>query len=583
MFNINRKLRSQPQRQTKALPLIAAILFIGSCASQPNESINTNTHGVSVAAHPEAARVGAEILQAGGNAVDAAIATGFAIAVVEPTMNGIGGRSLALVRTGEGRVHAYDAMTEIPASYVRPEEPKRDGYGVIATPGMVAALGRLHQEHGSLPWASLLAPAIHLAEEGFALLPGEAARQAQAKENFQDNLGFQQVFLTSAGDTYAAGETLRQPGLAGTLKTIANEGAMAFYEGDIAASIASDMRANGGHVTADDLATYRVRDGRYISTRYRDFEIHAMAAPGGGGLVIKTLNMLENFDLSNMSNAAWAATVNQALALSVNTMQTDYKETDLDQVVSKEWARGMAKEISVPELRSAEQPSTHPAALIAQHDWTGASWGTDSHHTTHFVTADCEGTTVSITQTLGPLFGSKVITPGLGFVYATTMGTYLAAADESPGSRPRTTISPTIITRDGEIEFVLGAAGGLRIASGIVQTISRYVDHGLSLEQAVAAPRIHPNRFVDEATGARTAMPLSFHAETTPETGWQPQDVESWRAAGFEVQVNDRVGAFSRVHAAGRDASGWYGVADPDWEGVSVSADVSFCSRSTGP
>ena len=202
----------------------------------------------------------------------------------------------------------------------------------------------------------------------------------------------------------------------------------------------------------------------------------------------------------------------------------------------------------------------------------------DSHHTTHFVTADCNGMSVSITQTLGPVFGSKVITPGLGFVYATTMGSYLNAADVRPGSRPRTTISPTFVTRNGKLEFVLGAAGGLRIASGIVQTISRYIDHGMSLQDAVAAPRIHPNRLTDEQTGFRSATPMAFHAETTPATGWAQQDVDNWRAAGFEVQENEKVGAFARVHAAGRESGLWYGVADSDWEGIAIPPEASACT-----
>ena len=229
---------------------------------------------------------------------------------------------------------------------------------------------------------------------------------------------------------------------------------------------------------------------------------------------------------------------------------------------------------------TAYESGIEQSQLIADNtDWSGNSWGPDSHHTTHFVTADCKGMVVSITQTIGPVFGSKVITPGLGFVYASTMGTYLSASDQAPGSRPRTTIAPTIVTKDGKTVMVLGAAGGLRILSGIAQTISRHIDRGLVIKEAVAAPRIDPERIPNDESGKRRFDGMKFTAEFTPKNGWIKTDSIKWTKAGFGVEGITRYGAFGRVHAVNFNpaTNTWTGVADPDWEGTAEGPVKSDC------
>lgn len=561
----------------------------------PPQKVLAGRQGMVVTAHPEATAAAASMLAKGGNAADAAVAAGFAISVLEPTMNSIGGRSQVLVRTAAGEYMAINGMTEIPASYERPEVPDKNGYGVIATPGVVAALAKLHEKQGSLPWAEVLAPAINLAQNGVVMLPGEAARHALGLKDVQGNPGFQQNILQADGSTYPAGALFKQPALANTLKIIARDGPQSFYQGEIAEAIAADMAANGGHVTLADLNGYEALAGRYVSTSYRDVEIHTIAAPAGGGLVVKALNILENFDLSKLNDLEWAAVMNQALALSVRTMQHDYEERDLGLVTSKVWAAEAAKQVRVPEISMPEvqlpemglsQIELRPEKLASLDmttgvDWAGDSWGEDSHHTTHFVTADCAGMTVSITQTVGPMFGSKVMTPALGFAYASTMGSYLSSAAQSPGSRPRTTIAPTVVTRDvqgeQEVVMVLGAAGGLRILSGIVQTISRVVDQNMTLEDAVAAPRIHPSTTTHLETGARITELNIFHAELTDRNGWQQADLAAWESAGFEVKPNDRDAAFARVHALGHEGGLWRGAADLDWEGSALTPVMASC------
>jgi gamma-glutamyltranspeptidase/glutathione hydrolase len=455
---------------------------------------------------------------------------------------------------------------------VAPEVPVSQGYGTIATPGVVAGLARLHADHGTLPWAELLQTPASIARDGYELLPGAAARHKDGFEQFKDNPGFQQVFIEEDGTAYDAGDVIMQPVLANTIERMAEAGADDFYRGQIAAQIAADMAANGGHVTAADLAAYKVLDGRYVTTNYRGYDVHTLAAPAGGGLVVKALNILENFDMAALTDAQWAAVVNQALAITINSMDDDRAELDLAQVADKDWAAQQAEKIRVPPATYPTAPSIMGARPPSgATDWSGSLWGPDSHHTTHFTIADCDGAIVSITQTVGPLFGSRVITPDLGFVYASTMGSYLSAADQAPGSRPRTTIAPTIVTRDGEVVLALGAAGGIRILSAIVQTVSRHVDQGHDAATAVALPRVHPERGSDDA-GERVTYGDKVNLEMTPERGWPNEIAAALEATGFEVLRVDKHAAFGRVHLVARDGKGWAGVADLDWEGSTASA-----------
>ena len=569
-------------------------LALFSCKEQKTEAppivddgdvqFATSPNGMVAAAQPLATQAGLKILEAGGNAADAALATAFVLAVVEPTMNGIGGRNLILVRKRDGSFKGFNGMTEIPAQYSPPEIPATSGHSTVATPGVVAALMRLYKEEGSLPLSQIMAASIEHAKNGFELLKGEAIRHEIAYDDMMSDPGFRSQMLKQDSVLYKEGELLKQHDLAETLQRIADTEGDDFYNGVTAERIAADMAANGGFVSLEDLKNYTVPDMRYVTTNYRGYQIHTMPAPSGGGLLIKTLNILEQFDLTKVNDLQWAAIMNQALAMAVNTMETHYKEADLELVQSKAWAKEQAAQIIVPEIASNRTAHNYelPEAshLLADNtDWSGDTWGEDSHHTTHFVTADCSGMVVSITQTVGPLFGSKVITPGLGFVYASTMGTYLSNSDQVPGSRPRTTIAPTIVTKDGQTVMVLGAAGGLRILSGIAQTISRHIDRNLAIKKAVAAPRIHPEMVRNKETGKRRFVGTKFSAEFTPNNGWVAADSIAWKAAGFEVTPIDRYGAFARVHAVTYDPETniWTGVADPDWEGTAEGPLKSDC------
>ena len=558
----------------RIVPVVLSLVpLLASCQATPTDETTLPVNAMAATAHPVATQVARNVLEQGGNAADAAVAAGFALAVAEPSMSHLGGRIQILVRTADGRYAGYNGMTEVPSGYVAPEVAVSQGYGTIATPGVVAGLARLHAEHGSLPWSDLLEEPASIARDGYKLLPGAAARHGRGFEQFRDNPGFQRVFIEDDGTAFDADDVIRQPVLAQTIERLALAGADDFYRGQIAQQIAADMAANGGHVTANDLAAYKVLDGRYITTSYRGFDIHSLAAPAGGGLVVKALNILENFDLASLGEAQWAAVMNQALAITINSMADDRAELDLGRVADKGWAAEQAKDIRVPPASFPTAPRIMTTSSASEAtDWSGSYWGPESHHTTHFTIADCDGAVVSITQTLGPLFGSRVITPELGFVYASTMGSYLSTADQAPGSRPRTTIAPTVVTRDGEVVMALGAAGGIRILSAIVQTISRHIDQGHDPATAVALPRVHPERGRNDE-GERVTYSDKVNLEMTPERGWPTEVAEALEADGFAVLPAEENASFGRVHLVARTGNAWTGVADLDWEGTTASAD----------
>jgi gamma-glutamyltranspeptidase/glutathione hydrolase len=550
------------------------LALLASAEALTSEKINSQSAGVASTAHPLATQAADDIYRLGGNSVDAAIAASFVLSVVEPTMSGLGGRALAIVRSEEGDFYGYNAMTEIPKGFVRSDNMPAFGYSTVATPGLVAMLGAMHQEHGRLPFADLVKPAIGHAEAGFYVLPGEAARQKSAIQKIKQNAGMTESFLRGERTTLNAGQILKQPVLAMTLRQIAQEGYDAFYTGDIARLISEDMASNGGYVTLQDLEDYRVLPGRYISIPYRDHVVHTLAAPGGGGLVAKALMLLGLYDLSSLEDRRWALLVSQVLGLSIESMTDNYYEKDLVQLVDRRWAIQQAKRVFLPAPTQETKTSKQTLQRAETTDWVGSVGA----HTSHLVAEDCGGLTVSMTQTIGPIFGAKVATPKLGFAYAATMGGYLRTGPQNPGERPRTAIAPVIVTKDNKVVLALGAAGGIKIPSAIVQVISRYIDQEKTLPDSLSAPRVHPSATIDN-NNKRVVRLMAFDAEMSS-PGWAAEDLRYWRSAGFEVAEVVSAASFGRVHVIANDQHGLLGASDPDWEGTaSVRQECSMASN----
>jgi len=538
------------------------LTLLASAEGLTSGKTNLESAGVASTAHPLATQAADDIYRQGGNSVDAAIAASFVLSVVEPTMSGLGGRALAIVRSEEGDFYSYNGMTEIPKSFVKSDNMPAFGYSTVATPGLVAMLGAMHKKHGRLPFLDLVQPAIRHAEDGFAVLPGEAVRQKSTTKKIKLDVGMAKSFLRGDGATLKAGQILKQPALAMTLRQIAQEGSDTFYSGEIARLISEDMAGNGGYVTLQDLENYRVLPGRYISIPYRDHVVHTLAAPGGGGLVAKALILLGLYDLSSLDDQRWALLVSQVLGLSIESMTENYYEKDLAELVDKRWAIKQSKRIYLPSPVLVIKTPVKTADKSELTDWIGSVGA----HTSHLVTEDCSGLTVSMTQTIGPIFGAKVATPKLGFAYAATMGGYLRTGPQNAGERPRTAIAPVIVTKDNKVVLALGAAGGIKIPSAIVQVISRYIDQKKTLSDSLSAPRVHPSATID-GNNKRVVRLMSFNAETSS-PGWADDDLKYWRSNGFEVVEVGSAASFGRVHVIAGDQGSLLGEADPDWEGT---------------
>lgn len=533
------------------------------------DQVAQSSRGMVVAAQPLATAAGVEMLERGGNAADAAVAAAFAVSVVEPSMNSIGGRTQILVRTADGVFHGIDATTQAPDTY-DPDTAPQAGYGypTVGLPGAVAGLTRLLQEHGTLPLATVMEPAIRYASEGFALLPGEAARQASTAEQLRESEGATLYYIEPDGSPYDAGDHFVQNDLAMVLRRIASGGADAFYRGEIAQAMADDIVGAGGHVTAAALAGYRAEDARVVRGSYRGHELVGTFTPAAGAMTIGILQIIENFDMAGADETTWASVVGQALALGFEGARTHRGPDAWQLLTSREWAREQAERVRLPVAAAAMGPE--PAAVPRGSPEPAAAYlagPDDEGHTTHLSTADADGMAVALTQTIGPAMGSKIATPGLGFLYAATLGGYLGRLE--PGERARSNISPFMVMDGDDPMLVLGAAGGARIVSAVVQAVCRVVDQGLSLPEALAAARLHPMQGSLNSPGSESG----FQMETSPEIGWSPDVIAELRKLGFAVQEVPRAGAFGRIHGMSWDAatSSWTGAADPDWEGSAAA------------
>jgi gamma-glutamyltranspeptidase/glutathione hydrolase len=533
---------------------ILALMCLGFACRQkmPTEQIAASTTGMVSAAHPLATLAGQKMLKKGGNAADAAVATAFALSVVEPSMSGLGGRQQIIIRLPNGEIRGIDATSQAPMAYDTASIPNDDrhGYYVIGIPGVVAGLGKLHAEYGSLPLAEVMAPAIRYAERGFPLLPRQARRHQAAAETMALYAGTTQYLLEEDSSAYDEGDRLVQKDLANTLRTIAEEGPDAFYKGAIAQRMVEDFTAKGGLVTLDDLANYRALDSRVVHGTYRDeYELHGLWLPSYGAITIGILQALDRLPIDDYSEEDWAAAHGLAIDLAYEHRRRQRRSDSIaDRLVSAEFADSLAQVI-----RSRMQEGQLSYRSQDEPD----SWQEPVGHTSHLSTADSSGMMIALTQSLGPNMGSKVMTPGLGFVYAVTNGRYLGIYE--PGQRASSHITPFIVTREGAPFLVLGAAGGSRIVSAVTSVTSRVIDQGLPLDEALAAPRVHPDSD-------------SLQMETHPGEGWKDEVIEALEQAGYPLKAIEEEARFGRIHAIRYDAATgqWIGAADPDWEGAAA-------------
>jgi gamma-glutamyltranspeptidase/glutathione hydrolase len=482
-------------------------------------SVPTRAQKGMVASQNEiASKIGADVIAAGGTAVDAAVATAFALAVVHPTAGNIGGGGFIVYRPAKGDAVAYD-FREVAPGKASPTMFLKDGkysaevhhnsHLAVGVPGTVAGLHLAWKEQGRLPWKRLVDPAVVLARDGFVVSEGlsrslkSALRTTDANGRPAYSMARYPASVAAFsrnGVPYEPGDTLKQPDLARTLERIATQGPAGFYEGETALALEKEMLANGGLITRDDLKKYAAKKRVPVKGTYRGHEVISMPPASSGGIgVIEMLNILEGYDLARMGPAS-ANTVH----LMTEAMKRSYsdrahylgdpdfnRDLPVAKLISKEYAADLRKTIN--------QQRTKPSSP------TSFEWSHESDETTHISVVDADRNAVSMTYTLEAGYGSKIVVPGAGFLLNNEMGDFNAGPElttaegligtkanlAEPGKRMLSSMSPTILAKDGQLFMVTGSPGGRTIINTVLETIVDVVDFGMNAQEAIDAPRFH--------------------------------------------------------------------------------------------
>jgi len=492
------------------LTLLAAPLALVA-----KEPVRTQ-HAMVVAQERLAAGVGAEILKQGGNAVDAAVAVGFALAVTHPQAGNLGGGGFVMIRMADGRIAFLDFREMAPAKasrdmYLGPDgNPTRDslvGWRAAGVPGSPLGLEEAHRRFGKKPWRELVLPAVKLAREGFPVEEGLVSAIKGSTKALAADPESTRIFLRG-GYGYQPGETLKQPELAATLERIADNGAKEFYQGETARRIAAEMQKHGGLITLDDLKAYRVLDRKPLEGDYRGYHLILPPPPSAGGVgILQMLGMLEGsgYDAAGPDSSAEVHYVAEVMRRfyadrSEYLGDPDFYNVPVRALLDPRYlARRKASidpEHATPsDLVQPGLPST-AAAHVAQYEGS---------ETTHFNVVDAAGNAVSLTYTLNAYFGNGVTVAGTGVLLNDEMDDFAAkpgvpnmfgvvggeANAIEPGKRPLSSMTPTIITKDGKLFMAVGAPGGSRITTGVLQVILDVLDFHLNVQDAVDLPRFH--------------------------------------------------------------------------------------------
>lgn len=466
--------------------------------------------GMVVSSHFLASQAGLKILQSGGNAIDAAIATGFALAVTLPGAGNIGGGGFMIVHTKDGQVRAFDFREKAPAAahdrmfldasgkYSAPIN--HEGYLAVGVPGTVAGFFLAHEKLGRKPMRELLVPAIDLAEKGFAVTWGLYDDLNYLAKEFLQYPASKQVFFKNDKEVYQPGDVWKQPDLAKSLKRIQQNGREGFYKGETARLLAACMKKYGGLITEKDLADYEAKERTPIRGTYRGYDVYSMCPPSSGGTaIVEMLNILEGFDLKAAGFGSaqhvhlLAESMRRAFADRARYVgDPDFNpDMPIAKLTSKEYAAQLRRGISLNRV-SASDPITFNDAH-------------ESSETTHYSVVDAEGNAVVVTYTLEDWYGSKIVAEGLGFLLNNEMGDFNPQPGRTdstgligtkpnlvaPGKRMLSSMTPTIIAKDGKPFLLTGSPGGRTIINTVLQTIVNVIDFNMDVSEAIAAPRVH--------------------------------------------------------------------------------------------
>ena len=554
--------------QRSPLPLIACVataLLLSAASSAQEGTKNVipymdeqpvrAQHGMVVSVHHLASDAGLEVLRAGGNAVDAAVATGFALAVVHPAAGNLGGGGFMLVRTHDGHATFIDYREKAPLAAtesmyqdsqgnVLPAENLQSsviGYRSIATPGSVAGLVYAERKYGKLGLARVMAPAIKVAAEGFVLTDEEAKELTDSDlAKFPDS---KRIFQRD-GQLYKEGETFRQPELARTLQRIATD-PDDFYRGKMAHELIDELKKGGALLTLDDLAQYTVVERTPVTGSFHNYTVISAPPPSSGGIVLlSALNVLEGFDLTKLGDrtaqsihliteAYRRAYMDRADYLG----DPDYNDIPTAALTAKPYAEAWRKTIEA-DAATPSATLVRPAGFLPGPPKTAGRRKPESHDTTHYSVVDGEGNAVSVTTTLNDVFGSHVTAGSLGFLLNDEMDDFASkmgvpnmfgliqgpANAIAPGKRPLSSMTPTIILEDGKLRYVLGSPGGARIITTVANIFLSAAEDGLNIQQAVDAPRFHHQYQPDKLF---------------LEPGFSPDAIAGLKKMGYSLSIRD--------------------------------------------
>jgi gamma-glutamyltranspeptidase / glutathione hydrolase len=501
--------------------LLAVLVALAAPAMAGVQPVHA-PHAIVVSVHELSSRAGVDVLRAGGNAVDAAVATGFALAVVYPQAGNLGGGGFMLIRSSDGKTHFIDYREKAPAAATANiyldaqgnviENASLVGYKAIGVPGSVAGMIFAEKAYGKLTLGQVMAPAIKLAQDGYPLA-WQDARDFQDEDlaKFPES---RHIFQRD-GNYYKPGEVFRQPKLARTLARIARD-PNDFYRGAIARELVASMQKGGGLITTEDLAHYEVKEREPIRGTYRGYEIISAPPPSSGGIaLIEILNILEGYDLAKAGDRSAASVHLTAEAFrrafydrAEFLGDPDFSKIPVAQLIDKKYAAAWRESID-PARASVSKDLKRPAIFSELEQYASQQSQPlvvlEPAHTTHYSVVDSEGNAVAVTTTLNDSFGSRVTAEGLGFLLNDEMDDFAAkqgvpnlygliqgpANAIGPGKRPLSAMTPTIVLKDGKLFLVLGSPGGPRIITTVANILMGVVDYGMNIQEAVNAPRFH--------------------------------------------------------------------------------------------
>jgi len=496
--------------------LVLVLLFAAEAGRAASNAPVAARNGMVVTAQEHATRVGVEVLRNGGNAIDAAVAVGYALAVVYPAAGNLGGGGFMTLQLADGRKTFIDfretaPLAATPTMYldangnVIPDRSTR-GYLAVAIPGTVSGLEYARAKYGTMKLARLIAPSITLAERGYVLAQGDVDMLHEGTDDFRKDQASAAIFL-DRNQPFEAGATLRQRDLARTLRNISLHGADGFYKGETAAALIAASRAGKGILTQADLDAYQTREIAPVECDYRGFHIVAAPPPSSGGIVLcEMLNILEGYPLREYGYASA-----RAVHFEIEAMRHAYVDRNhllgdpafvdnpTERLLDKRYAETLRSQIDPQRAGNSAQLKPGIAAR-------------EGAHTTHYSIADRFGNAVAVTYTLNDWFGARVMAAGTGVLLNNEMDDFTAKAGVAnmyglvqsdtnkiePGKRPLSSMTPTIVTRDGKPWMILGTPGGSRIITAVMQTMLNVIDYDMDLQEAVDAPRIHQQWLPEE-------------------------------------------------------------------------------------